>query len=100
MSYFISQKSLLTIETIFLINYNIKVITNENQKLWQTSFDFFSDLRSKICITESVHNYKKNGAPVKVQIFPVSPACYTPKLGFSRHFSGQQWMCIIHGRLR
>jgi len=25
-----------------------------------------------------------------MQIFPISPERYTPKLGFSRHFSGQQ----------
>jgi len=31
---------------------------------------------------EGVHNYRENGAQVQLQIFPVSPAQHTPKLGF------------------
>jgi len=44
---------------------------------------------------KGVHNYKRNGAQVQLQIFPVSPVHYIPKLGFPRHFSGQQEVCII-----
>ena len=31
---------------------------------------------------EGVRNYRKNGVKVRLQIFLVSPAHYTPKLGF------------------
>jgi len=78
------------------INYDIKAITNGNQRLWQTAFDLSADLRSKISINpsyaDSVHNHR-----CASQSFPVSPVHYTPKLGFSRHFSHQQ---VINGRVQ
>jgi len=55
-------------ETSLVINYNIKAITNGNQRLWQIAFDLFADLRSKICVSlsymEGVRNYGKNYAQV------------------------------------
>jgi len=39
---------------------------------------------------------EKIRAQVQLQIFQVSPTCYTPELGFSRHFYGQQGMGVIH----
>ena len=39
---------------------------------------------------------EQNGAQVQLQIFQVSPGCYTPKLGFS----GQQGVHLIHRKLR
>ena len=78
------SETLLTIETSLVINYNFKAITNRNQRLWQTAFDLFADRRRKIRLscTEGVCNHGENYVQVKLQIFPVSPACYTPKLGF------------------
>ena len=94
------SESLLRIETRLFINYNIKTITNGNQRLWRTAFDLFCQIRfyihaghhhtQYIILTvagnvETVDSpdhrvgktrvgayYGRIGTQVQLQIFPVS----------------------------